>query len=362
MKKTRIKKQLLGAIFILLCVIPVFAEMTIKDVIHNFDTAVLNASIPKAEVALGFISYADTETSGTIVPWLQSEIKKAAGKTRRITIVRSGILNTQEQAGIATRGASFGKPKKAANNTFILTGIYYENQNTVELTLELSRTDGTLFASETAIIPLQEVTNRHLTLYPANKKQADSIKETVEQAAGELLALSQTQIKKGTKDEEKAPVKNSTQQTARALESDTIEVIAAMLDKDFNLVDILFPGDTVQFMICTDTDSYIAIMGIDANGNQYSLPIKNNFLQADIPRKFPDNNEIDYTVLNGVFGSEYLLIFAASDPAGLPAPVEHGIYKPETLIQAARGLAAVKKSKKIQTGIYAIPYTVMKKN
>lgn len=76
-----------------------------------------------------------------------------------------------------------------------------------------------------------------------------------------------------------------------------------MLDPENNLVDILYPGDTVKFLVSTDKDAYIAIIGIDAKGNQYSLPVKDNFLKADMPRTFPDD-DVDYQVVDGVFGSE----------------------------------------------------------
>lgn len=350
MKKNYMKKQFILTLFIgLFFTSAASAQSSIDEVIRNFNTAFLNASIPKAEVAIGFISYANTETSGTIVPWLQTEIKKAAGKTRRISIVRSGSLDTQEQTGIATRGASFGKTKKAANNKFILSGTYYENNNMVELTLELSTTDGTLFASETALIPLTEITNRHLNLYPENKRQAEDIKETFEKAAEEIQTKKKVLEKKEAKD------------ITGTEDSDSIEITAAMLDKDFNLVDILFPGDTVQFMVSTDKDAYISIMGIDANGIRYSLPVNNNFLKAGNRRIFPDS-DVEYQVLDNVFGAEYLLIYAASDPSGLPPAVEDGTYTSETIIKATRRMSAVKKTKKIHTGIFIIPYTVMKKN
>ena len=335
------KRFLLAAVLSGVVISVLSAQQSIETVLRKFDGAISQAAIPKAQVSIGFISYAETDTSGTVVPWMQSEIKKAAAKMRRINLIQSKTLMPQEQTGIATRGASFGKQRTIAakDRKYILTGRYYENKSAgvVELTLELSSTDGKLLASETAVIPITEITDRNLTLYPENLAQAEAIKEEFTQAAAEVQSAPPAAAKSGT-----------------------IDITAVMLDPDNNLVDILYPGDTVKFLVSTGTDAYIAIMGIDANGKQYSLPVKDNFLKADMPRTFPDD-DVDYQVVDGVFGSEHLFIYAASTPEGLPKPVSEGAYQPNTVLNAARGMVAVAKQKKLETGVFVIPYTVMKK-
>ena len=331
------------------------AQQSIEGVLRKFDGAISQAAIPKAHVSIGFISYAETDTSGTVVPWMQSEIKKAAAKMRRINLIQSKTLMPQEQTGIATRGASFGKQRTIAakDRKYILTGRYYENKSAgvVELTLELSSTDGKLLASETAVIPITEITDRNLTLYPENLAQAEAIKEEFTQAAAEVQSAPSAAATKTPQKTASSPA---------AAKSGTIDITAVMLDPDNNLVDILYPGDTVKFLVSTGKDAYIAIMGIDANGKQYSLPVKDNFLKADMPRTFPDD-DVDYQVVDGVFGSEHLFIYAASTPEGLPKPVSEGAYQPNTVLNAARGMVAVAKQKKLETGVFVIPYTVMKR-
>ena len=335
------KRFMLAAVISGVVISALSAQQSIETVLRKFDGAISQAAIPKAHVSIGFISYAETDTSGTVVPWMQSEIKKAAAKMRRINLIQSKTLMPQEQTGIATRGASFGKQRTIAakDRKYILTGRYYENKSAgvVELTLELSSTDGKLLASETAVIPITEITDRNLTLYPENLAQAEAIKEEFTQAAAEVQSAPPAAAKSGT-----------------------IDITAVMLDPDNNLVDILYPGDTVKFLVSTGTDAYIAIMGIDANGKQYSLPVKDNFLKADMPRTFPDD-DVDYQVVDGVFGSEHLFIYAASTPEGLPKPVSEGAYQPNTVLNAARGMVAVAKQKKLETGVFVIPYTVMKR-
>ena len=349
------KRFMLAAVISGVVISALSAQQSIETVLRKFDGAISQAAIPKAHVSIGFISYAETDTSGTVVPWMQSEIKKAAAKMRRINLIQSKTLMPQEQTGIATRGASFGKQRTIAakDRKYILTGRYYENKSAgvVELTLELSSTDGKLLASETAVIPITEITDRNLTLYPENLAQAEAIKEEFTQAAAEVQSAPPAAATKTPQKTASSPA---------AAKSGTIDITAVMLDPDNNLVDILYPGDTVKFLVSTGTDAYIAIMGIDANGKQYSLPVKDNFLKADMPRTFPDD-DVDYQVVDGVFGSEHLFIYAASTPEGLPKPVSEGAYQPNTVLNAARGMVAVAKQKKLETGVFVIPYTVMKK-
>ena len=215
----------------------------------------------------------------------------------------------------------------------------------------MSSTDGKLLASETAVIPITEITDRNLTLYPENLAQAEAIKEEFTQAAAEVQSAPPAAATKTPQKTASSPA---------AAKSGTIDITAVMLDPDNNLVDILYPGDTVKFLVSTGKDAYIAIMGIDANGKQYSLPVKDNFLKADMPRTFPDNG-MDYQVVDGVFGTEHLFIYAASTPEGLPKPVDEGVYQSNTILNAARGMVAVAKRKKLETGVFGIPYTVMKK-
>ncbi|MGP1490849.1 MAG: DUF4384 domain-containing protein [Treponema sp.] len=364
------KRFMLAAVISCVVISVLSAQQSIEGVLRKFDGAISQAAIPKAQVSIGFISYAETDTSGTVVPWMQSEIKKAAAKMRHIDVIQSKMLPPQEQTGIATRGASFGKQRTGGqkDQKYILTGKYYENKTAgiVELTLELSSTSGKLLASETALIPMTEISNRNLMLYPENLAQAEAIKEEFTQAAAEvhsapLVATDKTQQKTGsTSAAADKTLKQQTTFSSAAAKAGTIDITAVMLDSENNLVDILYPGDTVKFLVSIGKNAYIAIMGIDAQGNQYWLPVKDNFLKADMPRTFPDG-DVDYQVVDGVFGSEHLFIYAASTPEELPTPTGDGAYQPNTILSATRGMTAVSKRKKSETGVFAIPYTVMKK-
>jgi len=139
------------------------------------------------------------------------------------------------------------------------------------------------------------------------------------------------------------------------------------IESDFSLAlkkkrfSVVYPGETVKFLIAADKPSYISIQGIDAEGSVFWLPIKNNFLEADIPRNFPDNDEIEYKVLDGVFGAERIYIYASSTPEGLPKQNQYTKYRSNMLSDTARGLVAVKKQQAKDTaiGVFCITYTIM---
>lgn len=311
-----------------------FSEKSIDEVLKTFDNALLRSASTTAQTAIGFITYADTNTSGTVVTYFQEEIEKAANNTRRIKIVPSSQLDEQSQVVVATRGLNTGMKKHRKNqkeNEYAIDGIYIENKDSVELTLSLLDGNGNTVISETAIFSLSDIKNKKLTLYPQN------------------VAVSQIV----QKDFEKAKAETS---------NGKIMVTASMVDMDGNLVNTLQPGDTVRFIITVNSDAYIAIQGIDAQQDVYWLPVEDSYIPAGTTRIFPDG-DMEYQVMNGVFGAEQLIIHAASSIEGLPNQSIQGLYS-NGMINKTRGFGAVTKSnvkndESIKTGLFKISYTVV---
>ena len=137
-----------------------------------------------------------------------------------------------------------------------------------------------------------------------------------------------------------------------------ITITAAMLDSDNNMVNVLHPGDILTFLVNCDKDAYIAITGIDANGNQFWLLIEDNFMKENVPRRFPDG-DVDYQVTDGIFGAELLYIYAATSKDGLPIITDENKYHPNIITNTTRGFIATKKKTNMAKGVFAIPYTVI---
>ena len=347
------KKQLILLSVMLLLSAAGFSQ-SVADAVQAFDAAVFNSSGTRADTAVGFINYGDTGTCGSVAPWIQAEIKKAAATTRRISVVESAAAVPDAKTVVATRGAygSLSSAKKTGARSFVLSGTYYENGENLELFLSLHTDDGRLFASETALIPLSEIRRRKLTLYPENLERAQQIDEDFASAESEQKQESPISVS--------APSKSAKADEGAAKKSSFL-ITAAMLDEHNNLVDILHPNDTVRFMISTQKDSYIALLCIDANGDKNWLPVRDNFMRADEVKVFPDITGQVYKVVDGVYGAEQILVYASTSPAGLPAQDSGGTYNRGDIQHISRGIMAVKQqsAEQYETNVYKITYTVM---
>lgn len=79
---------------------------SIADAVRAFDTAVFNSSGSRADTAIGFVTYEDTGACGSVGPWIQAELKRAAASTRRISVVDSSSVGLTAKTVVATRGVS----------------------------------------------------------------------------------------------------------------------------------------------------------------------------------------------------------------------------------------------------------------
>lgn len=324
---------------------------SIADAVRAFDTAVFNSSGSRADTAIGFVTYEDTGACGSVGPWIQAELKRAAASTRRISIVASSGIGQEAKAVVATRGAfsNLSMAKKTGTRSFVLSGTYYENGENLELFLSLHTDDGRLFASETALIPLSEIQRRKLSLYPKNSTLAKQIQEDFATSQEQEISSSSS------------PKRTSAASASSTQEKSTLLITAAMLDEQDNLVDVLRPNDTVRFLICTSLDSYIALLSIDANGDKNWLPLNDNFLKANKEYTFPDIQGQVYKVVDGVYGAEQIIVYAATSPAGLPNQDSGGTYRRGDIQQTTRGIMAVKEqsAESYETSVFKITYTVL---
>lgn len=345
------KKNIILLSFFLCILQGIYAQNSIKDVIRRFDEKLGSSSIPSAETVIGHIYFAETETNGTVATWMKDEIAKAAVKTRRIKIVLDSLKTTQIEA--KTRSLPPQIKKSTYKKKYTISGKYIENKakGVVSLTLRLEVSDGNkteIVASETAIIPVSELSDYGLTLYPQNIERVKTIEKDFDTA---FLSLEQNNSTETAL--EKKDVNMRREEITQA-----IRIKATMLDRENNVVDTLHPGDIVKFLVDTNIDAYVRILGIDAEGNSFWLPIKNNFIPANTVRTFSDDNTVDYQVVDGVFGAEHLFIYASTQEEGLPTEFGNSRYHSSLIADAARGMVAVKKNEKLITGVFKIAYTV----
>lgn len=333
-------KKYFSLVFFMILAVSTFAQNSISDGIRRFDNVLFEKQIQRAETAIGFIYYSDSETCGSVVPWIKNEIKRAAARTMRIKIIDTSSLSSEGQI-VATRGASFGQMKKSSEQKkYIISGTYFPNAENLELFLDLKDSTGELVASEKILIPMSEIKSLNLTLFPKNSMQANQISNDFEDSF-----LYRPKERSGL----------------IAITKPDYLITAAMLDSDDNLVNMLYPNDIVKFMISVEKDSYIAILCIDANGDKNWLPIAYNFIRAGEVRTFPDLKDTVFKVVDGVYGAEQILIYASTSDKGLPEQTSTGKYARNDIQKITRGITAVKQSsvEKYETSVFKITYTVM---
>ena len=344
-------KKYFSLILVAVLAVSTFAQNSISDGIRRFDNVLFEKQIQRAETAIGFIYYSDSETCGSFVPWIKNEIKRAAARTMRIKIVDTSSLSSEGQI-VATRGVSFGQLKKTSEQKkYIISGTYFPNAENVELFLDLKDSTGELIASEKILVPMAEIKSLNLTLFPKNSMQANQILKDFEEAkiaSASEIKVSVSSLKKNSFEKLNIP-------------NPDYLITAAMLDSEDNLVNMLYPNDIVKFMISVEKDSYIAILCIDANGDKNWLPIENNFIRAGEVRTFPDLKNTVFKVVDGVYGAEQILIYASTSEKGIPEQTSTGKYARNDIQKITRGIMAVKQSsvENYETSVFKITYTVM---
>ena len=90
-----------------------------------------------------------------------------------------------------------------------------------------------LFASETAIIPMTVIHERKLSLYPQNIELAEQVQQD--------FTNTESEIEKANNNETISMENN--QQEFKSKGNNSIVITAAMLDKEYNLVNLLYYTD-----------------------------------------------------------------------------------------------------------------------
>ena len=339
-------------VLVLLSAISAFAlENSVEEVMQGLDEVVEGYGYEEALVTIGFITYQDSNTCGTIVPYIQERIKKASENLQHIKIVKTTDLSEYEQSGIATRGLGRGigdDNSTSKQKKLILDGTYTPDSGHILFQLTLHDVENEFWEFAASWVTLEEVTG--YTLYPTNIKLA----ETVQEDFNEITNQTDT-----TDSNQNNNQNNSEKQNTKS--ANRINLSASMLDSNGELVNILHPNDVVRFKITADFDCYIAILCIDANGVKTWLPTTSNFMEANVSRLFPDISGAVLRVANdGVFGAEQVVIYASTGKEGLPSQGDNGKYTSQDLHMIMKNQQNARKDKNNKTGTFKITYTIIK--
>jgi hypothetical protein len=241
--------------------------------------AMARAVSQKTVIAVGRISYADTQTVTSLSAWLKTGIIAGAQKQQD----KFQVASESESAdfAIATRGLTVETAVIDSAIQAVVSGTYVPLDGGAEVALQLISTAGNkaVLSSQRFVIPASELERRRLSLFPELTQAEFEIRQqAVDPYSGRNNSWNFT-------------------------------VTPDVLDGIYR------DGDYMSMRIYSAQDSYFRIIHVDVNGDsQVIYPLSerdNNFIRAGETRRIPDNTRYR---LGAPFGEEIILVAAYDRP------------------------------------------------
>jgi hypothetical protein len=238
----------------------------------------------KTVIAVGRISYSDTQTVTNLSAWLKNGIVSGAQKQRD----KFQIATEGESADFAVSSRGLTVETLVANTTIqaVVTGSYSPLDNGAEVLLQLVSTNGNkaVLSSAKFFIPASEMERRKLTLLPEKDK----------------AVISKAEYEAKQKAVDSYAGKNN--KWAFTVTPDVLDGIYR-------------DGDYMTMRVYSERDCYFRIIHIDVNGaTQIIYPVTagdNNFIRGGQTRRIPDNTRYR---MGPPFGEEIILAAAYDRP------------------------------------------------
>ena len=265
----------------------------------------------KIYIAVGRISYTDTQSVSSFSAWLKNNIIFYAQGQRDKFYVASE--SECADFAIVTRGFTVEAPRNLSPIQAVITGYYSPLDSGAEVSLYLVSTEGNkaVLASAKFAISANELERRQLSLLPEKGNSETS--------------LSEFEAKHNAID----PYSGRQNRWDFTVTADVLDGIYS-------------DGDFMSMNIYSEKDCFFRIIHVDVNGNiQIIYPvaeIDNNFIRAGETRIIPDNFRYK---LGPPFGEELILAAAYSETFSSRS-LQPGLPLSEELI--TRSLAAESSS------------------
>ena len=238
----------------------------------------------RTTVAVGRISYADTQTVSSLSSWLKNSIISGAQRHRDKFQVATD--NESSDFAVASRGLTVETPVLESPVQAVITGNFSPLGDDAEVLLQLTSTSGNreVLSSVRFVIPAAELDRRRLSLLPAQGTSATTLVDfQARQQAVDPYSGRNNRF--------------------------TFTVTPDVLDG------IYYEDDFMTMRIFSERDIYFRIIHVDVNGNTQVIypvsPNDNNFIRAGQTRRIPDNTRYRMTA---PFGEEMILVSAYSQP------------------------------------------------
>jgi hypothetical protein len=238
----------------------------------------------KTVIAVGRISYADTQTVTNLSAWLKNGIISGAQKQQD----KFQVATDSESAdfAVSSRGLTVETPSANTSIQAVVTGNFFPLDTGAEVLLQLISTNGnkTVLSSIKFIIPASELERRRLSLLPEKDSGVISAAEfEARQKAVDLYA-------------------GKNNKWAFTITPDVLDGIYR-------------DGDYMTMRVYSAQDCYFRIIHIDVNGNtQVIYPASandNNYIRSGQTRRIPDNTRFR---MGPPFGEEIILAAAYDRP------------------------------------------------
>jgi hypothetical protein len=250
------------------------------DVVERAVLAMARSVDQKIIIAVGRISYADTQTVTNLSAWLKNSIIAEAQKHRdKFQVAAESEIS---DFAVASRGMTVETPLTNTGIQAVITGNYSPLDSNAEVLLQLvsSGSGKMVLASERFIITAAELERRKLSLLPV--KGSSVIGKAEFEAKQKAIA----------------PYSGINNKWTFTVTPDALDGIYR-------------DGGYMSMLIYSERDCYFRVVHIDVNGNaQIIYPVSandNNFIRAWQTRRIPDNTRFR---MGPPFGEEIILAAA----------------------------------------------------
>jgi hypothetical protein len=238
----------------------------------------------KTIIAVGRISYADTQTVTGLSAWLKNSIIAGAQKQRD----KFQVASEGESAdfAVSSRGLTVEAPVANSSVQAVVTGSYSPLDNGAEVSLQLVSASGnnTVLSATKFFISAAELERRRLSLLP--------IRDNSIITKAEFEAKQQAVV----------PYSGGNNRWKFTITPDVLD-------------GIYYNNDLMSMQIYSERDCYFRIIHIDVNGITQVIyptsPNDNNFIRAGQTRRIPDNTRFR---IGPPFGEEFILATAYDRP------------------------------------------------
>ncbi|MDR0444522.1 MAG: DUF4384 domain-containing protein [Treponema sp.] len=257
---------------------------SLDDEVERLVQTMAKAVSQKTVIAVGRISYADTQTVSGLSAWLKNSIISGAQKQRDKFQVATDTESSD--FAVATRGLTVETPAAGTNIQAVVTGSYSPLDGGAEVSMQLVSTSGNkaVLASDRFVVSASELERRRLSLFPEK---------------GNVI-ITKTEFE--TKQQAVVPYTGANNKWAFTVTPDVLD-------------GIYYDGDYMTMRIYSEKDCYFRIIHVDVNGEtQVIYPTSasdNNFIRAGQTRRIPDNTRYR---MHQPFGEEMILASAYERP------------------------------------------------